>query len=435
MARQVHHRSRSQHLSLLPFALVICILLGPRSHQTFLRGPVGRLGSQGTSACGRTPLRTFLRTCAVSQQELADTEVEELLNTANEGKAQATDKKYHPSTDASDPITAALVKVCGCTTVLGYELLDSRWNGNEGFRADTDKGPFFIKMNRVEDVSVFMLEALSLTAIIKTETLQAPKPLHLGKLPKVGPFGPGAFMILDWLSLEPFGAMKSKTQKALGGALAQLHLSTTHDALHKGRFGFPANNFLALTPLNNTWTASWREFLARRLQDQAAALTEEKSYAPAPVRVKADGEDADAVDISSFGSMPTALQESIQEVIDRALPELFPSEEENVKPSLLHGDLWLGNTGSDKVSGPCVFDPACFFGHSEFDLALLELFGGVNEEFHAAYHERIPKTAGFDRRQLVYKLYHYLNQLNLFGDPRVFATCERLCDDILRSLD
>lgn len=40
----------------------------------------------------------------------------------------------------------------------GWELLDSRWNGNEAFRWTTDRGPFFVKMNRVEDMSVFMTE-------------------------------------------------------------------------------------------------------------------------------------------------------------------------------------------------------------------------------------------------------------------------------------
>jgi hypothetical protein len=32
---------------------------------------------------------------------------------------------------------------------IGFELLDSRWNGNEVFRYETDKGTFFVKLNRV----------------------------------------------------------------------------------------------------------------------------------------------------------------------------------------------------------------------------------------------------------------------------------------------
>ena len=39
-----------------------------------------------------------------------------------------------------------------------WEVLDSRWNGNEALRWSTDKGAFFVKMNKVEDLSVFMSE-------------------------------------------------------------------------------------------------------------------------------------------------------------------------------------------------------------------------------------------------------------------------------------
>lgn len=44
---------------------------------------------------------------------------------------------------------------------------------------------------------------------------------------------------------------------------------------------------------------------------------------------------------------------------------------------------------------------------------------------------QIPRAEGFEERQRVYKLYHYLNQLNLFGDPNVRETVEGLTDEIL----
>jgi hypothetical protein len=45
--------------------------------------------------------------------------------------------------------------------------------------------------------------------------------------------------------------------RQLGVQLAALHLSGTHEALHNGRFGFAVSNYLALTPLNNTWDNDW----------------------------------------------------------------------------------------------------------------------------------------------------------------------------------
>lgn len=97
------------------------------------------------------------------------------------------------------------------------------------------------------------------------------------------------------------------------------------------------------------------------------------------------------------------------------------------RPSTLHGDLWVGNTGALGAGDPVVFDPATFFGDAEFDLALASMFGGLDERFFDAYHAHNPRTAGFETRRRAYRLYHYLNQLNLFGDPKVCKVCMDLC--------
>lgn len=54
-----------------------------------------------------------------------------------------------------------------------------------------------------------------------------------------------------------------------------------HDALHEGRFGFPVSNFLALTPLNNSWCDSWTEFFKRRMADQIDGLVKVSPPPPA----------------------------------------------------------------------------------------------------------------------------------------------------------
>mmetsp|Transcript_12088 Transcript_12088/g.29506 ORF Transcript_12088/g.29506 Transcript_12088/m.29506 type:complete len:149 (+) Transcript_12088:1537-1983(+) len=105
------------------------------------------------------------------------------------------------------------------------------------------------------------------------------------------------------------------------------------------------------------------------------------------------------------------------------------------RPSLLHGDLWAGNAGAvGDDEEPVVYDPACLFGHSEFDLALPRMFGGFSDDFFDAYHSVIPKAPGFDERQKVYQLYQYLKQLNLFGDPKVLMQCEELMQTIIADM-
>ena len=56
-----------------------------------------------------------------------------------------------------------------------------------------------------------------------------------------------------------------------------------------------------------------------------------------------------------------------------------------------------------------MFDPACFYGHHEYDLAIAGMFGGFTRQFYDEYHSIIPKAAGFELRHKLYLLFHYLN--------------------------
>ena len=62
-----------------------------------------------------------------------------------------------------------------------------------------------------------------------------------------------------------------------------------------------------------------------------------------------------------------------------------------------------------KHTNVVIFDPASFYGHSEFDLAITRMFGGFNKEFYRRYHELIPRQPGFEKRADLYELFHYLN--------------------------
>ncbi|XP_075928927.1 uncharacterized protein LOC142930456 [Petromyzon marinus] len=44
-----------------------------------------------------------------------------------------------------------------------------------------------------------------------------------------------------------------------------------------------------------------------------------------------------------------------------------------VVPALLHGDLWTGNA-AEINEGPVIFDPASFYGHLEYELAIAGMF-------------------------------------------------------------
>ncbi|GMI22530.1 hypothetical protein TeGR_g2923, partial [Tetraparma gracilis] len=312
--------------------------------------------------------------------------------------------KYMPSAAPSDPVASALAGVLKAGPVLDIYMIDSRWNGNEVFRYTCDAGggrnaSYFVKLNRVEDASVFVSEAVSLSALGKAGEVGCPLPLHIGKLPKVGDIGPGAFMVLEHLDLLPFGSMRSDVQVSLATQLAALHSSSAHDDLHKGRFGFPASNFQALTPVNNTWCDTWSEYFSRRLASQLSRLTAVKAYGGAVLQ---EGD--------------VALVERGQIILENV--DLLLGDPSRIRPSLVHGDLWIGNTGAT-ADGAVFFDPACSFAHHEFELPPMLMFAGYTEPFWDRYFELVPKAEGFATRSKLYSFYHYLNQLNLFGDQEV----------------
>ena len=107
----------------------------------------------------------------------------------------------------------------------------------------------------------------------------------------------------------------------------------------------------------------------------------------------------------------------LQDAVNVALPALFEGYE--VKPALVHGDLWGGNVAAveqrDQGGKAGVFyDPAPYFGDRESDLAMTELFGGFPDVFYDAYETVLPLDKGYQERKALYQLYHVLNHFNIF---------------------
>jgi fructosamine-3-kinase len=100
---------------------------------------------------------------------------------------------------------------------------------------------------------------------------------------------------------------------------------------------------------------------------------------------------------------------------------------------LLHGDLWGGNAAQDECGQPVIFDPACYYGDHETDLAMTELFGGFGRDFRAAYMAEFPLDPGYSVRKQLYNLYHILNHLNLFGGGYL-SQAEGMIDRLLAEL-
>ncbi len=87
------------------------------------------------------------------------------------------------------------------------------------------------------------------------------------------------------------------------------------------------------------------------------------------------------------------------------LPELLA-------PSLLHGDLWGGNILASGARVTAFIDPACYYGHVEVDIAMLNLFDHPSPAFYEAYGALEP---GWKERLIIYQLWPALVHLRLFG--------------------
>ncbi len=97
---------------------------------------------------------------------------------------------------------------------------------------------------------------------------------------------------------------------------------------------------------------------------------------------------------------------------------------------LLHGDLWSGNAAADEKGEPIIYDPASYYGHREAEIGMMRMFGGFGPRCEAAYDEVWPLTAGAEQRITLYRLYHELNHLNLFGSS-YYQSCISTMESLL----
>lgn len=297
----------------------------------------------------------------------------------------------------SSAVTEELSSVIETTLGLGKVTSMTR-SGSSGWavmhRATTDAGHnLFIKASR-EPEAMFAGEQEGLNAMHATETIRVPMVYGTGTLGTTD----GSYIVMETLTLDGIFSMAS-----FGRRLAQMHLAEpVHDEARNGQFGFAVDNTIGATPQPNGWTDNWIDFFRdRRLRHQ--------------LLLAGDG----------------SLLEKGKRLCDR-LDEFFEDIGTDIKPSLIHGDLWSGNVAGTKDDEAAIFDPACYYAHHEAEFGMSWCIQ-LNRAFWDEYRKLIPKAPGFDRRLKLYQLYHYLNHYNLFGGG-YYSVADRLIDDLLRSL-
>ncbi|MCH2613670.1 MAG: fructosamine kinase family protein [Opitutales bacterium] len=230
---------------------------------------------------------------------------------------------------------------------------------------------FFLKANRASFLSQFDNEIASLRELANCKTVRTPKTIASGVV------GETSYLVLEYI---PIGRPENNGWKLLGEQLASLHQKFGTS------FGWNRDNAIGATLQRNTPTNDWIAFY----QEHRLAFQ---------------------LELAAKKGFPLVEAQTLL----NSIPRFF--EDYNPKPSLLHGDLWSGNVSFDQDGRPFVYDPCCYYGDRETDLAFTEFFGGFNLDFYKAYNAAYPLDSGYEQRNTLYNLYHSLNHFNLFGPP------------------
>ncbi|NWH92826.1 KT3K kinase, partial [Aegithalos caudatus] len=265
---------------------------------------------------------------------------------------------------------------------------------SQGRSYDTDRGQ---KSNCEREARrMFLGEMASLETILKTQTARVPKPIKVVELP-----GDNTVLVMEHLEMKSL----KRHSVLLGTQLADLHLHNQQlrgkmkkegSTVGKGQgqmevqfvdwFGFHVVTCCGYFPQVNNWRIDWVSFFARqRIQPQM-----------------------DLIERISGNREARELWEQLQ----LNIPSFFCGVK--IVPSLLHVNLWGENVAKDN-SGSIIFDPASFYGHSEYELAIAGIFGSFSSFLNSAYYSKIPRATGFEKCLKLYQMVHYMNHWNHFG--------------------
>ncbi len=256
---------------------------------------------------------------------------------------------------------------------------------NHAYRLSDTKHQFFVKTNSAEQLPMFEAEMYGLEEIRRSNSIRTPRVIGCGIA------GEQAFMVMEYLELAGQPDPVLLAQK-----LAAMHQFT------QSQFGLAIDNTIGSTPQANGFSADWVRFWQQQRLGYQLSLAKTNGYG------------------NELFDAGMRLNDRIGSFFHNYTP----------RASLLHGDLWSGNQGADSAGSPVIYDPACYYGDHEADLAMMELFGSPGQRFFEAYNRVFPIDVGYYQRRELYNLYHILNHANLFGGSYVLQA-QHMIDSLL----
>lgn len=177
----------------------------------------------------------------------------------------------------------------------------------------------------------------------------------------------------------------------LGRALARVH------GVKGERYGFETHAYWGSYYQDNTPHAEWAAFFReRRLLPRLRLAV-------------------------SSGNLPAEVAARVERLGAR-LPELCGPP---VAPTLLHGDAHHNNFLST-AAGAVLIDPSVYYGHPELDLAHIDFFEAVPDDFFVGYQELTPIDAGFRARRDLWRVPAQLAMVEVLGAEQLPALLDAL---------
>ncbi len=180
----------------------------------------------------------------------------------------------------------------------------------------------------------------AMVELYKTAPNFVPKPYTWGKLNVSNP--DTYYFLCEFIEMT--SQIPDPTQSC--AKLAQMHQTSVSPT---GQFGFHVNTCQGNLPQQTAWNPTWMGVFTQ-LVNGAMQLNRE-----------INGKWKD-------------LEECVDCLITHVIPKLLGPLEANgrkVKPSLVHGDLWDGNIGTDFKTGEIyIFDASVYYAHNEMEIAM-----------------------------------------------------------------
>jgi len=125
----------------------------------------------------------------------------------------------------------------------------------------------------------------------------------------------------------------------------------------------------------------------------------------------------------------------LEEIVD-CLEHFFKGRD--VVASLVHGDIWATNVIVDVKEGKAFLsgfvDPSAIYADPEYELAYLEVFRTVGEEFFRIYQQYFRIDPGYEVRRTLYHLHTMLVHVKVFSDASYIRRTEQLVNQLLQNL-